>query len=121
MPDYLIKPDPGADFYVCWSTVVDAPEYWGTKGELQKDVRPDGKWAEERFARADDNGTSANWDNWPKAYQPFAWGCRDFMIREVIPSRDGHYSVLPRANLRAFVDAMDQALMDSLVTWHACD
>ena len=60
MPTYIIKPSRDEDFYVWWSTVVDAPIGWGPRDY----VPLDNEGSPERFARADERGTSANWPDW---------------------------------------------------------
>lgn len=69
MPSYIVKPDRVRDFYVLWSTIVDAPTAFGTRAELtaEADLGPQ---AAERFARADEFGSScrvgetAPWYGW---------------------------------------------------------
>ena len=107
MPSYIVKASPDEDFYVVWSTVVDAPTGWGTRAALEH-WRPGPDTAPERFDRADDNGTSAAWTDWPKEDQPYAWGDSDgFGLGEVGPERDGGSYTLPRANLRAFCERLE--------------
>ena len=61
MPRYLYKPVQELDFYVEWSTIVEAVVGWGTK-ESFRNEDPD-FYAEERFERADRTGTSAIFGN----------------------------------------------------------
>jgi hypothetical protein len=59
MGQTLIKPDRDEDFYVLWSSIVEAPLAWGTRaGIIAYGLGDD---AEERIARTDKNGTSALW------------------------------------------------------------
>lgn len=51
LPNFIIKPDAKIDFYVNWSTIVDAPTGSGTAAEL--------RLSKERQDRADATGTSA--------------------------------------------------------------
>lgn len=76
MPTYIIKPSRDEDFYVWWSTVVDAPIGWGPRDyvPLGSEGRP------ERFARADERGTSANWPDWPVEEMPFGWNDSEWSI-----------------------------------------
>lgn len=62
MPSYIVKDKPDEDYYVMWSSIVDAPTFAGTRAEMEachwfgpQDV------ADERFERADTYGTSAQW------------------------------------------------------------
>lgn len=111
MPSYIVKADRDQDFYVNWSTVVDAPTDWGTRAELEESRQP-ADVTPERFARADERGTSANWINWPAEKMPFGWGDESFIVMEVdLPNdrtenEDGYYS-LPRTNLRAFCERLE--------------
>lgn len=107
MPSYIVKATPTEDFYVMWSTVVDAPTGWGDRAFIESHY-PGEQSTPDRFARADANGTSANWPDWPADDQPYSWTDSDgFGLGEVGPYReDGHYS-LPRANLRAFCDRLE--------------
>lgn len=53
-----MKESPTSDFYVCWSSVVEAPTAWGNRVEIAAYVVRD---AEERLTRADNTGTSCLW------------------------------------------------------------
>tara|TARA_R100001244_G_scaffold6385_14_gene7541 strand:+ start:3176 stop:3622 length:447 start_codon:yes stop_codon:yes gene_type:complete len=116
MPTYIVKATPDEDWYCMWSTVVDAPTYWGTRRELEQAARDPREIAAERFHRADDNGSSAAWPGWPAARQPFAWADDEFLLMNDTPpmpdplpdGADGACWLLPRANLRAFCEALDQ-------------
>lgn len=108
MPSYIVKADPDEDWYCYWSTVVDAPVAFGTRAELEAapwmtpaEVAPD------RFARADETGSSANWANWPADQQPYIWSDTEgFVLMDCGPDRDPDEGiwVLPRANLREFCE-----------------
>ncbi|WP_433145128.1 hypothetical protein ACQPZ8_01510 [Actinomadura nitritigenes] len=52
MPRYLLKPDRGEDYYVEWSTIVDAPIWQGPAAEALKRCPP------ELVERASETGTS---------------------------------------------------------------
>lgn len=59
MPSYIIKPEREQDFYVMWSTIVEAPTGWGSRAELTEDQWWDtSEMSPERFARVDEFGTS---------------------------------------------------------------
>jgi hypothetical protein len=118
MPTYIIKPSRDEDFYVWWSTVVDAPIWWGPRhyAPLGNDARP------ERFARADERGTSANWDDCPIEEMPFGWNDDEWSItnQDDLEETGEGWWLLPRKNLREFCrrrDAGEQ--IADLVRWEA--
>lgn len=116
MPGYIVKASRDQDWYCMWSTITDCPTFWGSRADLEKqswrreDVTP------ERFNRADENGTSAAWPDWPAERQPFGWGDEEFILMETSPSLpdplpEGAHSgcwLLPRANLRAYCEELDK-------------
>ena len=106
MPSFIVKPIATDDFYVVWSTVVDAPTGWGSKSELMQQLGSD-EGAPERFQRADERGTSMKDPTLPLDRQWFGWHEDAFMLREwAIPNArhgEGIYSI-PRANLRALCE-----------------
>ena len=87
MGHVVIKPVPGIDEYVYWSTVVEAPIAWGSRAEMLDDltvewrqdhgpdVPPAGLSApEKRLERADEYGSSAldgffRWDDGSLIYE----------------------------------------------------
>jgi hypothetical protein len=83
MPSYVIKLDPALDLYVYWSTVVEAPLFWGDAAELTEYLVENGEKKPEysrpeiaqRIARANQNGSSAigfrfgYWDDTHLIYQ----------------------------------------------------
>lgn len=111
----IIKPRRDEDFYVVYSSVVDAPIQWGTRAELESSYE---HAAAERFSRADETGSSSlhAWGGWatpvisvregfrPGAYPPNAWCAK-----------------VARADLRRFCEAIDSdgywSLTEVLVTW----
>ncbi|RBO87059.1 hypothetical protein [Nocardia puris] len=113
----IIKPSRDEDFYVVYSSVVDAPIQWGTRAELEagyEHAHPD------RFDRADEWGSSSwigshHWDRQrvmvregfrPGAYPPGAW-----------------YATVARADLRQFCESVDSEgyWHPKLVTWEYPD
>lgn len=65
MGTIVIKPDRDVDFYVGWSSIGEAPVWWGPRAEVADYMADDARRGpsdeiEQRFARADDNGTSAH-------------------------------------------------------------
>ena len=66
MGTIVIKPERDTDLYVGWSTIVEAPVWWGPRAEvtqylIEDAAKPygDSTSPEARLARADANGTSA--------------------------------------------------------------
>ena len=116
MPTYIIKPSRDEDFYVWWSTVVDAPIGWGPRDY----VPLDNEGSPERFARADERGTSANWPDWPIEKMPFGWNVSEWRItnQDDLEETGEGWWLLPRKNLREFCrrrDAGEQ--IADLVKW----
>jgi len=91
MPRFIIKPERDVDFYVEWSTIVDAPIRWAAADRFPADVLP-----ADRRERADAWGTSA-WD------QFFGWDTKTLIVANM---GDGDFYELPRENLRAWLDAL---------------
>lgn len=105
MPTFIVKPKRDEDFYVAWSTVVDAPVAWGTQAALDDGWRVE--TSPERFDRADEYGTSMFDPDLPRDQQWFGWHDTEFMIREVVPYRDGGAWVAPREQLRDICAGLD--------------
>jgi hypothetical protein len=62
MPSYIIKINKEDDFYCLWSEVTESPHVWGTRAEVEEYMIHHHAMAgelQERFDRADLNGTSA--------------------------------------------------------------
>jgi hypothetical protein len=91
MPAYIVKDNPGEDFYVMWSDITESPYGWGTRAEMESYDWSDPKAVEsERFERADRTGCSAMW---PSLDDPiYGWTDSGFIYQQ-----QGH---LPRAKLR---------------------
>ncbi|WP_068059263.1 hypothetical protein [Nocardia xishanensis] len=115
----IIKPIRDEDFYVVYSSVVDAPIQCGTRAELEATYE---HAAADRFARADEHGTSSmhGWDGWdqqtitvregfrPGAYPANAWCAK-----------------VARADLRKFCESVDADGYwnppEGLITWDLFD
>ncbi|MFD6565482.1 hypothetical protein [Micromonospora profundi] len=52
MPSIVIKPERDRDFYVIWSTIVEAPTAWGTRAEVRGYLAED--WEERSPGRTPD-------------------------------------------------------------------
>jgi hypothetical protein len=107
MPSYIIKPDPTEDFYVLWSSVVEAPVCFGPKAYVSANGQA---CTTDRFARADETGCSAQW---PTPEEP-VYGWAD-AAGPIYMQR----GFLPRANLKAACERLnadeDDPLTDLLV------
>lgn len=74
MPSYIVKIDRDTDRYVYWSTIVDAPLFYGNRAEMENYLQtranhhsPELAGAD-RFERANETGTSSvdgfyDWDD----------------------------------------------------------
>lgn len=89
MPTIVIKPSRDEDFYVGWSTIVEAPVWCGSREEaaqiLVLDASGSPDQPESRLVRADINGTSAAGDfawfgRWD--YEAFIYEQRGRLLRE---------------------------------------
>lgn len=106
MPSYIVKPERDVDFYFEWSTIVDCPDAWGTRAELEASHHV--PTSPERFERADTTGTSSL-DGF------FDWDDTEFVVREIGPET----FVVDRANMRAFclsLDPYDMSVFDVSLT-----
>lgn len=94
MPSYIVKDTPKDDFYVYWSDITDSPHVWGTREEVGEYMTQIGQGADldERFARADDTGSSS----FPPFYK---WGDSGFVYNQ--------QGYLRRENLRSFLESYD--------------
>ena len=92
MPHYIVKAHPDNDFYVDWSTIVDAPIEWGPAADFTEQIPAD------RKERADRNGTSSHDPRF------FGWQDPFFIVANL---GDGRFYNLPRPNLQAFCEAMN--------------
>lgn len=103
MPAYIIKPKPDEDFYIRYSTIVDSPTSWGSRAELQR-IEPYA--TDERFARADEHGMSAQWGE-PPAY---GWHEPTLDVREGIDDptmpEGAWWGSIPRDSIRAFCETI---------------
>ncbi len=102
MPSFIVKPLREENYYVIWSTVVDAPTYWGTREELQ--ATPWLEATNERFDRADARGTSMIDGSL------YGWDEEWFILSECffeLPDLDkGHYRIY-RDKIRAYCERED--------------
>ncbi len=90
MGTIVIKPDRDVDFYVGWSSIVEAPVWWGPTAEVREYILQDVRRGisdspEVRLARADEHGTSSHdprdggWDD-----EGFIYEQRGFLRRDRI-------------------------------------
>lgn len=88
MPRYILKPEQESNFYVEWSTIVDAPLSWGAIEDLDIAISPEIK------ERIDLTGTSS-------AHGVDGWDEPALLVRELGTT---HASwELPRENLKDFL------------------
>ena len=116
MPTFIVKPNRYEDFYVFWSTVVDAPTGFGTRAELVAACPPD-RSVTERLDRADERGTSMIDGTW------YGWDDDEWLVREGVPRPPGPgYWTVSRANVRALCEALsDDADPTAHLTFHPED
>lgn len=84
MPSYVIKPDPGLNRYVYWSTITESPEFFGDRMAMQSYLE---QWQlvgdGHRIDRADEFGTSCvATDMGPKVWRFFAWDETEFIFEQ---------------------------------------
>ena len=98
MPRVIIKPDANDNFYVEWSTVVDAPTAWGAREDMERELQEDigQSRTSERLARCDEFGTSALYGS------PREFGFEDDTF---IYQQQG---ILRRHNLKAVCERLDE-------------
>lgn len=100
MPSYIIKLNKEEDLYVYWSEIVDAPHYWGTRAELSEYMIRIGHAddLENRFDRAEENGTSAF------AYaENYGWDDKGVLIYD-------QKGFLYRNELKEFLGSLDEEM-----------
>lgn len=105
MPSYIVKPERDVDFYINWSTIVDAPLSWGTRAEVEASRVES---PADRFERADATGTSS-FDGF------FGWDETEFDVENTGPKG----VIVDRSNLRAFclsLDPWDNSVFDESLT-----
>lgn len=82
MPSYIVKVNKEDDLYVYWSDIAEAPHCWGTREEVSKYMISIGEnninELDSRFARADENGTSAY--SWADTY---GWETSGFIYMQL--------------------------------------
>lgn len=123
MGDTIIKPAPDDDFYVVFSSIVDAPTIWGSRSLLERDYK---HAAADRFERADACGSSAQWGS-PLAY---SWADDDtLLLRNGFDAADwpeeASYATVARSDLREFCESAGSDgyfhPRPGLVAWHDAD
>ena len=100
MPSYIVKADPDQDYYVMWSEVAEAPTFAGTRAEMEAcDYFAPAEVSAERFARADEFGTSCQATAGGKIYRFYEWSDPGMIYQQ--------QGTLPRARLREVCDRLD--------------
>ena len=111
MPTYLIKPTREDDFYMAYSTIVDAAVSWGTRHQFENATVPyyEGRRSDdvpERLARADVHGSSVlgfdayGFDSGPLIVR---WGSAG--EREIGPH------LIDRVNIRRWLEDVDDGYL----------
>lgn len=95
----IIKPDRSDDFYVEWSSIVEAPTAWGTRAEMLEYMSEQHERAEDRMARVDSRGTSALWPS--RAEPAYAFEDDDGLIYQQI-------GWIRRADLKALCKRLEK-------------
>lgn len=106
MPRFIIKPERDVDFYVDWSTIVDAPCEWGPAAAFTEPIPAD------RLARADETGTSCRDPRF------FGWDDKTLIVANM---GDGDFYQIPRENLRAWLEALGETPDDQAAQQAALD
>lgn len=119
MPSFIVKPRRDEDFYVEYSTVVDAPIRWGGRAHFQAahdrliaQQVTDDRYTADRFLRADENGSSClpfDLDGTPLGW--YWWKVTTFQIME----GPGGPGTIERDHLRAYCEAWDRSSEDAVV------
>ena len=116
MPTYIIKPSRDEDFYVWWSTVVDAPV-----GPVRGRATLIGSGEPFRAPFVVERDVVA-WppSDWPVEKMPFGWNVSEWRItnQDDLEETGEGWWLLPRKNLREFCrrrDAGEQ--IADLVKW----
>lgn len=121
MGNYIVKITPDEDLYVVWSEFSEEPVCWGPRAFVENEYLDDlTQVAPDRFDRADRNGTSANWVDWPEDRLPYRWGDEvTFIYRQKGILRRGNLLVaLERlsevvdADICDLLEAFDDSEMD---------
>jgi len=108
MGRYLMKPDSREDFYVEYSTVVDAPVAWGSRADFQGledsavSFGDSSDYGDERFQRADATGSSSFIGE--GAFDEMFLMIREGFKRSELPAGVA-YCEVPRIELRAFLES----------------
>jgi len=68
MPSYIVKVDQDTDLFVEWSTVVEAPCFWGSRAAMEA-----AGYATDRLDRAEATGSScagdiSGWYTWGEGF-----------------------------------------------------
>lgn len=102
MPSYIVKPKPDEDYYVRYSTIVDAPTAAGTRADwLARGEDP------ARLDRADASGSSALW---PSTQRPaYGWHETEISVREgwpTAPPEGTCFTLVSRSDLRILFETL---------------
>lgn len=113
MPSLIVKPETHLDYYVVWSSVVDNATLAGTRAILQSTTPHsygDAFFADERFDRADQYGSSAHPDG--EMAGELWWDYKGVIVGND-PRRPGQWW-LPRNKMLAYVRDDDLSVLRPL-------
>lgn len=111
MPSLIVKPDRSLDYYIVWSSVVDGATAAGTRAHLQSVLsRGTPFFADERFDRADEYGSSARPDG--EMAGELWWDDKGVIVSND-PGRPGQWW-LPRDKMLAYVRDGDTSVLAPL-------
>lgn len=97
MPTIVVKVLPNVGYYVLWSTVVDNMVGGGTKESIQDRYGRD-EYSDDRFDRADKNGSSARYSrDGPDC--AFGWNEKTFLVTNTTFRKDASFFRLSRDKL----------------------
>lgn len=112
MPTIIIKAEKDLDLYIGWSSVVDAPTFWGGREWMEQYLKEEGQTDEVvygRLARADEEGTS------DLSIKEGQWTERSLIYMQ------GSTGLLPRKNLAELIRRLEvneqDPMTDLLEPW----
>ncbi|MEU4406229.1 hypothetical protein AB0F88_17035 [Streptosporangium sp. NPDC023963] len=113
MASHLIKVAPDRDSYVIWSVTDAGPEWIGTRAETEIELKERGDYSEDRFARANETGSSARRMQGSEVV-PYGWDDAFITVGEGLPSGTG-LRRLPREALEEYALAAVEGREDDML------
>jgi len=115
MGQWIIKPDnDDSDFYVVWSSGVDAPVAWGTRKEVEqyfidRAVRDCQRANQEAFEQIAESGSSQRY-RYGSGPLFGSWEDDELTVVNTFQP-DTPQSILKRSDLRRYVETQDDSLL----------